>query len=79
MNQRLQHEMGHSSQECAVEIMYLSGACCVRKWEGESNERCAMRTRANGVKCGLVEQVKRNMLWWFGHMERKKSEEIVCE
>ena len=32
---------------------------------------------ANGVKRGVVEWVKRNMLRWFGHMERKKSEEFV--
>ena len=24
--------------------------------------------------CGVVEWVKRNKLWWFGHMERKTEE-----
>ena len=27
--------------------------------------------------CDVVEWVKKNMLRWFGHMERKKSEEFV--
>ena len=32
---------------------------------------------ANGVKCGVVEWVKRNTLRWFGHTERKNNEEFV--
>ena len=49
--------------------------------EGESNEsvyeRCNMETCANGVVwCrGMVK--KRITLRWFGHLERKKSEEFV--
>ncbi len=50
-------------------------------WDGESNEsvheRCGMGTQANGVNCGVVEWVKRNMLRWFGHIERTPSEESV--
>ena len=64
-----------------MEISYLRGACCVTRLEGESNEsvyeRCSMETCANGVVwCrGMVK--KRNTLRWFGHLERKKSEEFV--
>ncbi len=54
----------------AVEMSYLRGACGVTKSEGSSNEsvyeRCGMGTCANGVKCGVVEWVKRNTLRWFG-------------
>ena len=49
--------------------------------EDESNEsryeRCGMGTRANGMKCGVVEWVKRNTLRSFGHMVRKKSKGYV--
>ena len=31
----------------------------------------------NGVKCGVVEWVKRNTWRWLGHLEGKKSEEFV--
>ena len=65
----------------AVEISYLRGACGVTRWEGDSNksvyESCSMRPCANVVKCDVVEWVKRNMLMWFGHMNKKKSEEFV--
>ena len=40
-------------------------------------ERCDMGILANGVKCGLVEWVKRNILmvvWLYG---RKTNEEFV--
>ena len=36
-----------------------------------------MVSYANGVKCSLVEVVKRKSLRWFGHLEKKKSEEFV--
>ena len=32
---------------------------------------------ANGVKCRIVEWVKRHTLRLFSHIERKKSEEFV--
>ncbi len=61
----------------AVEMSYLKGACVVTWWDGESNEsvyeRCAMGSQANGVNCGVVEWVKRNMLRWW----RMRSEEFV--
>ena len=65
----------------AVEMSYLKRVCGLTRWEGESNETvyegCSMGPYVNGVKCSVVEWVKRNTLRWFGHMERKKSEEFV--
>ena len=56
-------------------MSYLREACGVTRWEGESNEsickRCGMGPYSNGVKCGVVKWMKRNML------ERKKSEKFV--
>ncbi len=67
----------------AVEISYVRGACGVTRWDGESNEsvheRCGTGSQANGVKCGVVEWVKRNTLRWIGYIERMGSEESVCE
>ncbi len=60
-----------------MEISSLRGACGVARWDRESNERCGMRSRANGVNCGVVEWVKRNSLRWFAHIERMGSEEFV--
>ena len=36
-----------------------------------------MEPYANGLKCHVVEWMKINNLKWFGHLERKKSEELV--
>ena len=41
------------------------------------SKRGGMGLCTNGVKCGVVEWVKRNNLRWFGHIERKKSDEFV--
>ena len=61
------------SRVCDVEMSDLKGACGVTRWEGESNksvyERCGMGPCAHGVKCGVVEWVKRNTLRWFDHVE----------
>ena len=60
-------------------MSYLRVACGVTRWEGESNEnvyeRSDMEPCANGVKCVVVEWVKRKR--WFGDMEIKKSEKFV--
>ncbi len=40
-------------------------------------ERCGMGARVGGVKCGMVERVRRNTLRWFGHAERMKCDEFV--
>ena len=39
-------------------------------------ERCGMGTHAIGVKCGIVEWMKRNTMWWFGHLKKKKKKKI---
>ncbi len=65
----------------AVEMSYLRGVCGVNRWDGLSNksvyERCDMRGRGSGVRCGVVEWVKRSTLRWFGHIERMANEEFV--
>ncbi len=57
----------------AVEMSYLRSACGVSRMDGMSNEsvydRFGMCHVGEGKKCGVVEEVKRQMLKWFGHME----------
>ncbi len=57
----------------AVERSYLRSACGVSKMDGMSNEsvfECfGMCYVGEGKKCGVVEEVKRQTLKWFGHME----------
>ncbi len=36
-----------------------------------------MSWRGSGVRCGVVEWVKRSTLRWFGHIERMGHEEFV--
>ncbi len=73
--------MAQQSRVCAVEMSYLRGVCGVTRWEGESSEsvyeRSSMGACTSGVKCGVVEWVKRNTLRWFGQIERMKSEYFV--
>ncbi len=40
-------------------------------------ERCSMSACADGVNCGVVEEVMSNMLKWFCHVEKMGSEEFV--
>ena len=35
-----------------------------------------MRSKGEGIKCGVVEWVKRNSLRWFGHVERMKDDDL---
>ncbi len=69
------------SRVVAVEMSYLRGACGMTRWDGESNEsmyeRYGMGSRGNGVNYGVVEWVKRNMLRWFGYIDRMGNEEFV--
>ncbi len=62
-------------------MSYISGACSVSGWDGESNEnmyeRFGMSVTAKGVECGVVEWVKRGALRWFGHVMRMKENEFV--
>ncbi len=61
----------------AVEISYLRSACGVSKMGGMSNESVyehfGMCHVGKGKKCGVVEEVKRQTLKWFGHMERMEE------
>ncbi len=60
-----------------MEMCYLRGACGVTRWDGESyenvHERCGMGTHANGVKCGVVEWVKRSTLRGFGLIKEEEE------
>ncbi len=57
----------------ALEMSYLRGACGVSRMDGVSIEsvceHCGMCHVGVGKKCGVVEEVKRQTLKWFGHME----------
>lgn len=48
-------EIGHSSQECTLEMSYLRGTCEVTRWDGERNENVYERRdiglNANEIKC----------------------------
>ena len=65
----------------AVEMDFLRSACGLTRLERESNERIysryGMSERGVGMKCGVVEWVKRNTLRWFGHVERMQGD--VCK
>ncbi len=71
-----------SSTTCFMKAMWIFTSKDQR-WDGESNESvyesCGMGSHANRVNCGVVEWVKRNMLTWFGHIERIHSEEFVTK
>ena len=71
----------HQSRIRAVEMSYLRGACGSTWQEMESNEnvyeRFGMGSKGEGIKCGVVEWVKRNSLRWFGHVERMKKEDLA--
>ncbi len=61
----------------AVEMSYLRNACGVSKMDGMSNESVykhfGMCHVGEGKKCGVVEEVKRQTLKWFGHMEQMED------
>ncbi len=69
------------SRICAVEMSYLSGACGVSRWDGESNETVyeefGVGVTAKGVECGVVEWVKRGAPRWSGHAMRMGEYEFV--
>ncbi len=61
----------------AVEMSYLRSACGVSRMAGMSNESVyehfGMCHVGEGEKCGVVEEVKRQMLKWFGQYRSKHS------
>ncbi len=66
-----------------MEMSYLRSACGVSRMDGMSNEnvyeRFGMCHGGEGKKCGVVEEVKRQTLKWFGHMERMEESKIRKE
>ncbi len=60
-----------------VEMSYLRNACGVSRMDGMSNENVyewfGMCHVGEGKKCGVVEEVKRQRLKWFGHVERMEE------
>ncbi len=62
-------------------MSYLRSACGVWRMDGESNEsvynRFGMSSEDEGMKCGVVEGIKRNTQSWFGHMERMTENEMT--
>ncbi len=55
-------------------MSYLRSACGVSRMDGMSNEsvyECFRMCHVGaGKKCGVVEEMKRQTLKWFGHVER---------
>ncbi len=65
----------------AMEMSYLRSACGVSTMDRMSNESvydhfgmCHMGKRK---KCGVVEEVKRQTLKWFGHMVRMEESQMT--
>ncbi len=60
-----------------VEVSYLRSACGVSRMDRMSKEsvyeRFGMCHVAEGKKCGVVEEEKRQTLKWLGHMERMEE------
>ncbi len=55
-------------------MSYLRSACGVSRMDGSMSnksvyESLGMCHVGEGKKCGVVEEVKRQTLKWFGHME----------
>ncbi len=65
----------------AVEMSYLRGACGVSRMDGMSNDgvhkRFEMCHVGEGKKCGVVEEVKRQTLQWFGPVEQMEGGKIT--
>ncbi len=61
----------------AAEMSYLRGACGLSRMDGMSNESVhehfGMCHLGEINKCGVVEEMKQQMLKWFGHMERMEE------
>ncbi len=58
-------------------MSYLRSACGVSRMDGMSNESMyedfEMCHVGEGRKCGVVEEVKRQTLKWFDHVERMEE------
>ena len=40
-------------------------------------ERFGMSNQGEGMKCGVVEWMKRSTLRWYGHMQRMEANRLV--
>ncbi len=64
-----------------MEMSYWRSACVVSTMDGMSNEsvyECyGMCHGGEGKKCGVVEEVKRQTLKCFGHMERMEESKMT--
>ncbi len=62
-------------------MSYLRSACGVSRMDGMRNksvyEHFGMCLVGEGKKCGVVEEVKRQTLKWFGHMERMEESKMT--
>ncbi len=62
-------------------MSYLRGACGVSRMDGMSNESVyehfGMCHVGEGKECGVLEEVKQQMLKWFGHMEQMEESEMT--
>merc|ERR1719391_468942 len=58
-------------------MSYLRSSLGVTRWNQIENEeiyrRFGMSERGEGMKCGVVEWVKRSALRWFGHVQRMEE------
>ncbi len=65
----------------AVEMSYLMSACSMRRMDGMTNEsvyeRFGMCHLGEEKKCEVVEEVQRQTLKWFGHMERMEESKMT--
>ncbi len=65
----------------AVEMSSLRSACDVSRMDGVSNEsvyQCfGMCHMGEGKMCGVVEEVKRQTLMWFGDIERMEESKMT--
>ena len=73
--------MAEQSKIRAVEMTYLRAAAGVTRLDRVRNEevyeRFGMEEGALGVRCGVVEWVKRNSLRWYGHVRRMTEERLT--
>ncbi len=72
---------GEMSKIRAVEMSFLRAASGISIIERVSNERIyenfGMSEKKEGIKCGVVEWMKRNTLRWYGHVRRMEEDRLV--